>query len=107
MKYKVTVDCFGFRGQYWVKGTIVDVSPGEKPPRHFSPLESVVEENKVEPHRTEAKEMPAGKTLEVKGGMAAGLENQKLDRVLTTDKVPNNVPEETPKKRRRGRPKKS
>ena len=82
----------GFRGQFWEKGTIVEVGSNEKPPKHFVPIEQVVpDQPKVEPHRTEAKEVMPGKTLEVKGGMAAGLKKQRLKRIMTIDEVPNQV----------------
>ena len=34
-KYKVITRCHGFRRRIWEVGTIVDIAPGENPPRHF------------------------------------------------------------------------
>lgn len=92
MKYKVITTCAGFKGQHWKKDTIVEIDPKENPPKHFVPLEQVAPTlPKAEPHRTEAREIGAGKTLGVQGGMAVGLEDSRIDRIMTVDKVPNNV----------------
>ena len=40
MKYKVTVDNYGFMGRYWDAGTIVDLDESLKPPEHFVPLDT-------------------------------------------------------------------
>lgn len=93
MDYKVVRTCHGFRGRKWVEGTIVtDIRPDETPPRHFVPLNQVppVPQAPVEPHRTEAKEMPAGQDRQVPGGFAQGGTGiQKIDRQMTTDQVPH------------------
>lgn len=39
MKYRVLRDCYGFKGAYWEKGQLVDLSDHETPPSHFEPLE--------------------------------------------------------------------
>jgi len=105
MKYKVMTTCFGFRGRKWEAGEVVDINPSENPPKHFVSLASAPPEEVRIPHRTEPQEMPIGKNREVEGGLAHGL-NLKLDRILTTDKVPNNV-QQPVKLKRRGRPPKS
>lgn len=83
--------CFGFRGKVWEEGEIVEVLPSENPPKHFMLLEEVSEVKKTEPHRTEPMEMVAGKNREVIGGLGNTMEGQKIPRIMTTDKVPNNV----------------
>lgn len=98
-------DCVGFQGRYWVAGTIVDIDPSQNPPRFFVPLETVVEQQKVV-HRTEPIEMTPGKNREVVGGLAHDLNKTVLPRILTTDKLPNNV-EPIIKKKRLGRPRKN
>jgi hypothetical protein len=92
MKYKVVTKCIGFRGRKWNEGTIVDIDPSENPPRYFVPLEQAPKPTITEPHRTEPMEMAPGKSREVIGGIGAGLEKQKIGRILTTDKVPNAKP---------------
>ena len=89
MKYKVVNTCVGFRGLHWEEGQIVEIEPSENPPRHFVPLENVPEKPKAEPHRTEAFEVAPGMKRGIVGGMASSLENTKIDRIMTTDKVPN------------------
>jgi hypothetical protein len=106
MDYKVVTKCVGFQGKKWEVGTIVDIDPSENPPKHFVPLNQVASEpqKKTEPHRTEPVEMAPGKNREVIGGMGSGLEKQKLGRIMTTDKVPNDKPKtrlRDPKKRKR------
>ena len=87
MKYKVVTRCFGYQGRLWEVGEIVDVREGDElPPKHFILLE--IEKVKPAPHRTEAREVKPGESLDVKGGMGLGLKAQKIDRVMTTDKVP-------------------
>ncbi|MFA5217138.1 hypothetical protein [Sulfuricurvum sp.] len=104
MDYKVVRTCFGFRGLKWIEGTIVhDIDPSENPPKHFVPLNQAPKEEPKEPHRTEPKEMDPGKSREVTGGFAHGSGIQKIDRIMTTDKVPNNA-KQNPKLKRRPRP---
>ena len=98
MKYKVLTDCFGFRGRYWEKGTVVEVSKEENPPKHFAPMESVVDVHKV-PHRTEPLEMEPGKNREVYGGFAHEMSKKKIPRIPTVEDIPNNA-EPKPKKKR-------
>ena len=101
MKYKVINSCFGFRGRYWTAGEVVDLDPSENPPRHFVPLEEVPVEAPRVPHRTEAVEVIPGQQRKVIGGMSVGLEKTKVDRIMTTDKVPigKEVVKKTPKRR--------
>ncbi len=89
MKYRVVTNCAGFRGQFWEKGTIVDLDPKENPPHHFVPVDKNPEPPKPPPHRTEAIEVEPGQERKVVGGMSAGLEVNKIDRIMTVDKVPN------------------
>ena len=93
--HKVVTKCHGFRGQLWHVDEEVDIDLSrEKPPKHFVPLEALPEAKKREPHRTEAREVKPGESLRIQGGIAASLENTKLPRILTTDRVPHN---KTPK----------
>jgi hypothetical protein len=38
MKYIVETTCYGFKGQYWEKGTVIELSDKETPPPHFKPM---------------------------------------------------------------------
>lgn len=91
MDYKVVETCHGFRGQKWIKGTIVrDVRPDEKPPKWFVPLDKAPKEAPApEPHRTEPLEVAPGQNRSVPGGFAHNSGIQKIDRQMTTDQVPH------------------
>jgi hypothetical protein len=98
MKYKVLNTCFD-DGIMYEEGSIVEF-PKEKPvSRHFQPLEEVKEVVAPIPHRTEPMTMEDGKKRNLVGGFGKSVENQKIDRIMTTDKVPNNVPKDIKKKR--------
>ena len=104
MKYKVLRKCAGFRGRLWKEGEIVEIEPSENPPAcNFQPLETIKPvEAKIDPRAPV--EVEPGKTLKIRGGFGSTLETVKLDRVLTTDKVPN---KKTLKKKGVGSAKKS
>ena len=91
MKYLVKTNCAGFRGIYWERGTIVDIDPEENPPKHFEPIGEVESEKEKPVDPRAPVEVEPGKNRSVTGGFAATIEKNKLDRVLTTDKVPNGI----------------
>ena len=102
MKYKV-ITTNQFRTRLWMEGDIVELDPALNPPKHFQPLDEVVEQPKPKPHRTEAQEVAPGKVIEPKGGMAANLGKNEIPRVLTIDKVPIINPTIEPEKKKHGR----
>jgi hypothetical protein len=106
MRYRVVRDCAGFRGRFWEKGTIVDIDPSENPPHHFVPADANPEPIKPPPHRTEAVEVAPGQERKVIGGMNVGLDVNRIDRVMTVDKVPNSQSNGTVKKKDAGSVKK-
>jgi len=109
MQYKVIRVCAGFRGQYWTKGTIVDIDPAENPPKHFVPLEAVPPTPPKVSHRTEPLELAPGQNRPVVGGLAAVMNNQheKIPRIQTQDPIQEEPPvKEEPKKSKRTRRKK-
>lgn len=90
MQYKVTKKCAGFRNQLWEKDTIVDdVGPNERVPTQFVLLEEVKEPEKAPIDPRAPVEVEPGKTLKLRGGFGREVEQEKIGRIMTIDKVPN------------------
>jgi len=93
IKYKVTTLC-QFQTRLWQAGEVAEIPENVKVPRFFVPIDKAPIEKPKPIVRTEAVEVEPGKMRKPEGGMSTGLKTNELPRILTTDKVPNNVSEE-------------